>query len=482
MNDPPALDSLSVPTLVELDTLTLLFTATDIEADSLTLWVEPLPAGASVFDSGNGSAVLVWIVDTLSAGLVELSFIVSDSSLADTITQLITVRSRRPTILGVHVDGLDTNHRVVSHTPEISWMYIDSVNGFAQTAIEIAAGVDTDWEFAEIWNPAPLITADSLVVLNGAPLADGEEYYLRIRARNDTLYSIWYEESFRMNWQPTTPGVPNGGVIASYSVAQPTLLVANAQDNDGDPLTYEFRLFADSLLDSLVDSMSDLAEQVDSTPWIVGETLLENHIYWWQARSHDGYEFSPWSDSAIFFIDIIPQPPQPFAAVDLPVDSGGTLYEMLPTFRWERAEDPDVFDVVVYYMQMALDSQFTSLVISDTVRDTMYIVADSLSFHQRYWWRLEAVDLSNQTTACSTVLSFRTWTLGDVTGNHTVNLTDLTRMINSLFVTFEPIVPYFVADIDASCTVTLTDITKLMNYLFLLGEPPLPGCAPPLEK
>ena len=482
VNDAPLLDTVHIPTLVELDTLTLHFTATDIENDSLVLSVEPLPAGASVVDSGNGSAVLVWIVDTLSAGAVNLTFIVADSSLADSQTVFVNVRSRRPLIQGVFVDGLDSNLRVVSHQPEILWLYIDSVFGFPQTAIEIAVGVDTNWDFAEIWNPAPFVTAESMIVLNGAPLSDGETYYLRLRARNDTLYSPWYEESFQMNSQPTRPSATDSGQISSYSVAQPTLVVVNSEDSDGDLLTYEFQIFADSLLDSLVDSVSQIAEQSDSTEWTVGEPLEENETYWWRARSTDTHEFSPWSDSAGFFIDVTPQAPLPFSAVALPVDSGETLYEMLPTFQWQRAVDPDPFDAVAYHMQLASDSLFQNLVVDDTILDTIYVFSDSLAFGGRYWWRLEAIDLSSQTTACATRIFFRTWTLGDINHSNNTNLTDLTRLVNSLFVTFEPIIPYFVGDLDASCTVTLTDITILVNYLFFEGEPLRPGCPPPLEK
>lgn len=482
VNDPPVLDSIEIPTQVQLDTLTLYFSATDSESDSLTLSVEPLPTGAGVIDSGNGSAVLVWVVDTVSEGQVELAFIAADSSKADTVTVSVTVRSRRPVILGITVDGLDSNLRVVNHTPLISWTYFDSVFGYDQSEFEIAVGTDTDWASAETWNPAPVASAESSVVFNGAPLLDGSTYYLRLRAKNDTLYSMWHEDSLRMNRQPTPPGVTDSGEVTSYDNLQPTIFAGNSQDTDDDPLFYEFRLFADSLLDSLVDSISDVTEQPDSTGWAVGAVLEESHLYWWRARSTDGYEYSDWSLSAAFFVDITPQAPLPFAAVALPIDSGGILFEMLPTFQWERAVDPDLFDSVVYHMHLAQDSLFTISAFSDTVADTVFALTDSLQFDSRYWWRLEAIDLTGNATACTTVLSFYTWTLGDMDSSHTVSLTDLTRLVNYLFVTFEPIVPFFAADLNASCTVTLTDITILVNYLFQEGDMPLPGCAPPPNR
>lgn len=480
VNDPPSLDAIALPTLVQLDTLVYRFSASDIENDSLVLRLDSLPSGATVIDSGNGNAVLTWVVDTLTEGELILKFIAEDSSLADTAAVPITVRSRRPTVLGVTVDGVAANLRVTTHTPELAWSYIDSAFGYEQSMFEVAVGVDTNWDFAEIWNPAPVAGAESSIVLNGAPLLDGTTYYLRLRVKNDTLYSPWYNDSLRLNWPPSLPGV-TAGSVSTYETLSPTLRFANSADNDGDSLTYACQLFADSLLDSLIDSVLQLPEAPDSTDWTVGSVLEENRLYWWRVQSTDGFEASGWTDPITFYIDVSPQAPQPFSAVALPVDSGGTLYEMLPVFQWEKSLDPDLFDSVIYHMEIAQDSLFSAPLLSDTVPDTMYTLVDSLEFHKRYWWRLEAIDRSDNVTACSTILSFRTWTLGDITGNHVVNLTDLTRLINSLFITFQPIVPYFVADMDASCTVNLTDISLLANYLFFEGNIPRPGCAPPLS-
>ena len=54
----------------------------------------------------------------------------------------------------------------------------------------------------------------------------------------------------------------------------------------------------------------------------------------------------------------------------------------------------------------------------------------------------------------------------------TVNLSDLTVLVNSLFVTFDPLPCVAEANIngDAACGITLSDVTKLVNHLFVTFE------------
>jgi hypothetical protein len=66
---------------------------------------------------------------------------------------------------------------------------------------------------------------------------------------------------------------------------------------------------------------------------------------------------------------------------------------------------------------------------------------------------------------------------GDADGNGTVSLTDLTRLINFLFLGGSPVDRPDLADVNASCTLNLTDVTLLVNYLFVTFEPLQLGCA-----
>jgi len=62
---------------------------------------------------------------------------------------------------------------------------------------------------------------------------------------------------------------------------------------------------------------------------------------------------------------------------------------------------------------------------------------------------------------------------GNVNGdpNGDVTLTDLTLLVNLLFVTFEPVPEPTLADVNCDQNLTLTDLTFLVNHLFVTFEP-----------
>ncbi|CAB1076005.1 hypothetical protein D1AOALGA4SA_3807, partial [Olavius algarvensis Delta 1 endosymbiont] len=94
----------------------------------------------------------------------------------------------------------------------------------------------------------------------GSALDENTHYYWRARAYDGLAYSDWLATAgFLVNATaeaPSTAAVsapPDGSEV---SVRRPTLEVVNAADADGDPLTYEFRVYADESLTTLVDSQT----------------------------------------------------------------------------------------------------------------------------------------------------------------------------------------------------------------------------------
>lgn len=65
---------------------------------------------------------------------------------------------------------------------------------------------------------------------------------------------------------------------------------------------------------------------------------------------------------------------------------------------------------------------------------------------------------------------------GDINGDNVVSMTDVTHLINHLFIVFQPLPEPNQADVNGDCRVGLTDLTYLINYMFLAGPAPLPGC------
>lgn len=105
----------------------------------------------------------------------------------------------------------------------------------------------------------------------------------------------WYIDDVRLvgigraNQTPPPPAMisPMPGVEV---VNDPVLSVSNTTDPDGvGPLTYGFRVYADSLCTDLVASVDDLKEGNGRTDWHVVPVLADG-VYWWRAYAADSVE------------------------------------------------------------------------------------------------------------------------------------------------------------------------------------------------
>jgi PKD repeat protein len=65
-----------------------------------------------------------------------------------------------------------------------------------------------------------------------------------------------------------------------------------------------------------------------------------------------------------------------------------------------------------------------------------------------------------------------TMTCGDVDNSSTVNILDITYIVNYLYKEGPPPVPYEAADVDGSGTLNILDVTYLANYLYKNGPEP----------
>jgi hypothetical protein len=100
-NHPPELDSIGSQAVAELDTLRLRIQASDIDGDSLILDTLGVPLNAVFVDSGYGTGSFVFTPDTGQAGTYYVTFIVSDTLLADSevVELVVTEWSNRPPVL-----------------------------------------------------------------------------------------------------------------------------------------------------------------------------------------------------------------------------------------------------------------------------------------------------------------------------------------------------------------------------------------------
>jgi len=90
------------------------------------------------------------------------------------------------------------------------------------------------------------------------------------------------------NEPPTQPALiypPEGGTGVPLA---PELLVGNASDPEGDPITYGFRVYADPGLTSIVAAVDGVPEGAGgTTAWIVTPQLEPETTYYWRAYASD---------------------------------------------------------------------------------------------------------------------------------------------------------------------------------------------------
>jgi PiT family inorganic phosphate transporter len=107
-----------------------------------------------------------------------------------------------------------------------------------------------------------------------------------------------------VNTVPTAPDLHSPAHNEHVTANQPALSVRNSFDKDGQSLSYEFEVYQDEGLRSLVASVSGVLEGKNTTAWKVDITLDDNSFYYWRARAYDGMGYSKWMDTAKFLVHI----------------------------------------------------------------------------------------------------------------------------------------------------------------------------------
>ncbi|MBI5267981.1 MAG: hypothetical protein HY851_12190 [candidate division Zixibacteria bacterium] len=342
-------------------------------------------------------------------------------------------------------------------------------------------GSDSGWIIADKWNPAPFNSPDTFVTYAGAPLVDGQTYYLRLRISDGTSWSNWYYTSFHMNSPPTAPKPCSPTWPNIVTTTTPDLEVVNSTDAEHDPLWYDFEVYRDSMLTQLVTSGTHMPEMhtPDSTHWTVFPPLDDNRSYYWHARAFDGFEYSPWSPMWFFIANNANEPPNPFALIDPPDSTGPILYNRRPTFRWTFTGDPDPRWQVHYKLQLAVDSAFQFKQVIDSIWLAYWMPPDSFPNGTHLWWKVTAIDEFGAQTPSTKVKEFWIWTLGDIDHSNNTDIADLSQLIDYLFINFTPITPLKIADLDGDCRVDISDLSRLIDALFISLTPlDKSGCGP----
>jgi hypothetical protein len=178
-------------------------------------------------------------------------------------------------------------------------------------------------------------------------LMDNTQYFWRVLSSDMVTDSAWVNGSFLVNAAndaPDLPTVKNPGDGAWVPTLTPLLELHTASDIDLDDVLYEFELFDDVALTSLVDSGAT------SVPnWSVSATLTDNSWYYWRARSVDGHGLqSAWLTGASFFVNNDGVDDQPLISLVEPSSVQG-LNEGKFDVRWSDTDPDSNATVALYY-------------------------------------------------------------------------------------------------------------------------------------
>lgn len=196
------------------------------------------------------------------------------------------------------------------------------------------------------------------------------------------------------NAAPTAPTVNSPANGATVGSTEPTLIVNNGSDPDGDPLTYHFEVY-DATGTTLLYSQDRITETPSVTAWTVSTPLVAGTTYRWRARCHDGIDYSPWTTMSSFTVgsgtdNTPPNPPQMHSP-----QRDASVNQVSPTLSVINGTD-DNYDNLTYTFEL-YDSAGATLVasaenIAEGPEYTTWTVPISLQNNKTYAWRARCSD------------------------------------------------------------------------------------------
>jgi hypothetical protein len=402
--NPPVLQFIPDRTGLEEQQLSFIVEATDPDGTVPSLSASPLPAGASFADQGDGTAIFDWTPGIGQAGQYEISFKASDGELEGIKHVMLTICTlanpdcqNAPTIPEIlsPVDGSETtvlspslviNNSTDPDGDDLSYefeVYSDrEMTNLVVSSLNVPEAEDTtSWTIPE-------------------ELSDNKWYYFRVRATDGTAFSLWTYGKFFVNTENDPPGDFN---ISSPMDQQevdtltPVLEVTNSVDVDEDIITYNFMVYEDEGMTSLVASASGIeAGENGTTSWVVDVPLNNSTLYYWKAIAIDGTETSLIS----FLVNTAnTAPDSPVVSSPAP---GSEIGIQEVTLTVNNAVDSDGDDLTYFF---ELDSVNTfdsehkrvSVEILEGEDTTGWYVSE-LEDNMLYYWRVTASDGTARST------------------------------------------------------------------------------------
>ncbi len=197
-----------------------------------------------------------------------------------------------------------------------------------------------------------------------------------------------------VNEAPSVPGTlsPAAG---SETSANPTLIITNATDDDGDALTYRVVVSQDGAMVFEADVDEDPAGGETTSVTVDTVTLTENTAYSWTVQAFDNETSSAESFSANFVVNAVDDPP---STPELVAPLDGASADGLDAMIWGQSLDPDPNDSEIsYQITIALDEAFGQVVATESTTATALVLGGFADYAELvdgtgYFWRVVALD------------------------------------------------------------------------------------------
>ncbi len=281
--------------------------------------------------------------------------------------------------------------------------------------------VSSDESFSTLASSGQVLGESGVVTWTVAdPLTNNTRFYWRVRATDGIDYSAYSStRSFTVavagNTPPSVPTVQSPPDGATVDTVHPTLIVLNAFDDEGDPLTYDFELY-NQAADTLIGGAYGINEDVTATGWTLLMALQDSTTYRWRARCHDGHAYSLWTILSQFTVIVgadVNEPPS--LPVHVSPGNGSTIITapivLLIQNSIDPESDPISYDFWIYSDSLLNEVVETKFDVEQQAGGQTFITFDFLpTSGHNYWWRVRAKDGQN-TTDFSEATWFLYWNL-----------------------------------------------------------------------
>ena len=441
---PPVLQYIPPRTISEGHQVGFLVEASDPNGEIPVLSAAPLPSGAAFVDNGDGSGYFNWTPNTGQAGTYTITYTATDGALSASRSATIKVNSDWDTDGDGMADAWEIEHfgnldrdgtgdfdgdgildldeylngtdpgagpqspvidtplydaEVTSLQPTLTINNSPAAGGGSVTySFEVYADAAMTQLVSSADNVAESVTTTTTAWSVPVSLNDNTAYSWRVRAFDGTVYSLWTNGRFFVNTVNDAPGAftlssPLDG--AEVDLLNPSLVVTNALDVDGDTLTYRFEVSESIDLSTPITTMDAIpAGAGGTTSWQVDVPLAENGYYYWRATAIDEHGLETQGPVGGIFINTYNDAPT------IPTVAAPANDEIVATDAVDltvvNALDPDG-DSVVYYYELDTVIGFDSLgkqvsgPVTEGVGNTQWHVT-GLSEDSQYYWRVKSSD------------------------------------------------------------------------------------------